>query len=169
MEGGPAVLVDAQGLVGAPQETAAEEGGEEEDAVVPLGAGAGHVELIEEPVEVEEGGGELVEDEGGAVVVHEGSLRSPHTNGQYRLCRRRRRMEKTWGRRWHVRIQRKTPPAQQPHASTGPPRKHSYTSDRSADPRENTPRRTPGSCPPLPYTPTLFPANPYPYALHRRR
>jgi len=33
------------------------------------------VQLVEEPVEVEEGGGELVEDEGGAVEVDEGSLR----------------------------------------------------------------------------------------------
>jgi len=32
------------------------------------------VQLVEEPVEVEEGGGELVEDEGGAVEVDEWSL-----------------------------------------------------------------------------------------------
>lgn len=32
------------------------------------------MQLVEEPVEVEEGGGELVEDEGGAVEVDEGSL-----------------------------------------------------------------------------------------------
>lgn len=32
------------------------------------------MEFIEEPVDVEEGGGELVEDEGEAVVVAEGAL-----------------------------------------------------------------------------------------------
>ena len=74
MQRGPDVLGHADGLVGAPEEAAAEEAGEEEDAVVPLGAGAGHVELVEEPVEVEEGGGELVEDEGGAVEVDEWAL-----------------------------------------------------------------------------------------------
>jgi len=70
----PDVLVDADALVGAPEEAAAEEAGEEEDAVVPLGAGAGHVEFVEEPVEVQEGGGEFVEDEGWAVEVDEGAL-----------------------------------------------------------------------------------------------
>ena len=74
MEGGPAVLVYAERLVGAPQETAAEEGCKEEDPVVPLGAGAGHLKLVEEPVEVEEGGGELVEDECGAVEIDKWSL-----------------------------------------------------------------------------------------------
>jgi hypothetical protein len=72
----PDILVDAQGLVGAPDEAAAEEGEEEQDAVVELGAGAGHVELVEEPVEIEEGGGELVEDEGAGVEVHEWTLRA---------------------------------------------------------------------------------------------
>jgi hypothetical protein len=61
-------------LVGTPNEAAAEEGGEEGDAVVKLAPGARHVELVEEPVDVEEGGGELVEDENVRVVVEEGSL-----------------------------------------------------------------------------------------------
>ncbi len=74
MHGGPDVGVHADGLVAAPDEAAAEEGGEQQEAVVPLRAGAGHVQLVEEPVEVEEGGGELVEDEGGAVEVDEWSL-----------------------------------------------------------------------------------------------
>lgn len=52
MQRGPDVLVDADGLVGAPEEAAAEEAAEEEHAVVPLGARAGHVEFVEEPVEV---------------------------------------------------------------------------------------------------------------------
>lgn len=74
MQGRPDVLVDADGLVGAPDETAAEEGDEQEDAVVELGARARHVDLVEEPVEVEEGRGQLVEDEGWTVVVDERSL-----------------------------------------------------------------------------------------------
>ena len=61
-------------MVGAPEKAAAEKGREEEDTVVPLWAGAGHLEFVEEPVEVEEGGGEFVEDEGGAVEVDEGAL-----------------------------------------------------------------------------------------------
>ena len=74
VQGCPDVLVDADGLVGSPEETAAEEGDEEEDAVVPLGEGAGHAEFVEEPVEIEEGGGEFVEDERWAVEVYEGAL-----------------------------------------------------------------------------------------------
>ncbi len=77
MEGCPDVLVDADGLVGSPDETAAEEGGEEEDAVVPLGKGAGHAEFVKEPVEIEEGRGEFVEDECWAVEVYEGALFTP--------------------------------------------------------------------------------------------
>lgn len=74
VESGPDVLVDADGLVGPPEETAAEEGEEEENAIIPLGEGAGHAEFVEEPVEVEEGGGEFVEDECWAVEVYEGAL-----------------------------------------------------------------------------------------------
>ena len=37
VQGGPDVLVNADGLIGAPEETAAEEGNEKEDAVKELG------------------------------------------------------------------------------------------------------------------------------------
>ena len=74
MQPGPNILVDTDRLIGTPDETAAEEGEEQHHAVVPLQARAGHVQFVEEPVEVEEGGGELVEDEGWAVEVDEGSL-----------------------------------------------------------------------------------------------
>lgn len=74
VDGVPHVDVDDGGLPGAPDEAAAEEGDEQGDAVVKLGFGARHVELVEEPVDVEEGGGELVEDEDGRVVVEVGSL-----------------------------------------------------------------------------------------------
>ena len=74
VQGPPHVLVDPERLVGAPAKTAAEEGGEEEDAVDELALGAGKGEFVEEPVEVEEGRGELVEDEGRGVVVDEWAL-----------------------------------------------------------------------------------------------
>lgn len=68
---------DAQGGVGAPDEAAAEEGREEDDAIGELEIGAGEGELVEEPVDVEEGRRELVEDECGRVEVEEGSLQIP--------------------------------------------------------------------------------------------
>lgn len=74
MQGRPDVLGDADRLIGAPEQATAEKAGEEEHAVVPLGAGAGHVQLIEEPVKVEEGRGELVEDKRRAVEVDKRSL-----------------------------------------------------------------------------------------------
>ena len=74
MQRGPDVLIHANTLVGAPEEAAAEEAAQEKDAVVPLGAGAGHVELVEEPVEVQEGGGEFIEDECWAVEIEERAL-----------------------------------------------------------------------------------------------
>lgn len=70
----PHVLVDDGGLPGAPDQTTGEEGDEEGDAIVELHAGSGHVELVAEPVDIEEGGRELVEDEGRGVEVEEGSL-----------------------------------------------------------------------------------------------
>jgi hypothetical protein len=72
--GGPDVAEDLDGLVGAPEEAAGHEGQEQEDAVDELQGGAGEGELVAEPVDVEEGGGELVEDEGWGVEVHEGAL-----------------------------------------------------------------------------------------------
>ena len=70
----PNVLIDADRLVCAPEQAAAEEAGEEKHAIVPLRSRAGHVEFIEEPVKIEERGGELVEDERRAVKVDERSL-----------------------------------------------------------------------------------------------
>ena len=70
----PNVLVNADRLICAPEQAAAEKAGEEKHAIVPLRSGAGHVEFIEEPVKIEERGGELVEDECGAVKVDEWSL-----------------------------------------------------------------------------------------------
>ena len=75
VEGAPDVLVDAEGGVSSPDETAAGESGEEEHAIVPLELGAGELELVEKPVDVQERGGKLVEDEYGAVVVKVWSLK----------------------------------------------------------------------------------------------
>ena len=74
MQCGPDVLGDADGLIGAPEQATAEEAREEKHAIVPLRTGAGHVQLIEEPVEVKKGGRELVEDESRAVEVDKRTL-----------------------------------------------------------------------------------------------
>ena len=64
---------DADGAVRAPAQPGGEEHGDQRDAVVELRRGARHVQLVEEPVEVQERGGQLVEDEDGAVVVEDGA------------------------------------------------------------------------------------------------
>lgn len=74
MDGAVDIVEDVEGLVAAPAEAGAEEGAEQDEAVVELDLGAGHVELVAEPVDVEKGRGELVEDEGRSVVVDEGTL-----------------------------------------------------------------------------------------------
>ena len=51
-EGFVYVRVDEDGLVGAPDHAAEEEGCEEGDTVVELEGGAGQVELVAEPVDV---------------------------------------------------------------------------------------------------------------------
>ena len=56
LECGPDVLVHAHALVGAPDQAAGGEGGDEGDTVDELGGGARHVELVHEPVDVEKGG-----------------------------------------------------------------------------------------------------------------
>lgn len=78
LDAGPEVAVDEDGGVGAPHQAAGEEGGDQHEAVVELGAGAGHAQLVEEPVDVEEGRGELPEDEDGTVVVDEWPLFERH-------------------------------------------------------------------------------------------
>lgn len=51
----PHVPIDHDRLPGTPYKTAAEEYREKEHAVVPLSAAAGHVDLVKEPVDIEEG------------------------------------------------------------------------------------------------------------------
>ena len=72
----PHVGEDDHGHVAAPYEAAAEEGGDETDAVDELRERAGHAELVEEPVEVEKGRGEFVQEDAGAVVVYKRSLQT---------------------------------------------------------------------------------------------
>lgn len=57
IDGGPHVAEDAKGLVSAVNKSGREEGEEQEDAVVKLCAGARHIDLVKEPVNVEEGRG----------------------------------------------------------------------------------------------------------------
>jgi hypothetical protein len=76
LEGVEHVHVDIYGLPGAPDETAGEEYEEEEHAVVPLERAAGHVDLVQEPVNIEEGAGELVENKSWGVKVDKGPLHS---------------------------------------------------------------------------------------------
>jgi hypothetical protein len=87
----PHVDVDDGRLVGTPDQAAEEEGDEQGDAVVQLGLGARHVELVEEPVDVEEGSGELVEDEDGGVEVEVGALGGEElagfSHGKSRRCK----------------------------------------------------------------------------------
>lgn len=64
LQRGPDILIHIDGLPSSPDESTGEECEEEQHAVVPLGFAPGHVELVEEPVEVQERRRELVEDEG---------------------------------------------------------------------------------------------------------
>jgi hypothetical protein len=65
---------DVDGGEVAPDDAAAEEGGCQKGAVDGLVDAAGELELVAEPVDVEEWGGELVEEEDGGVEIDEGSL-----------------------------------------------------------------------------------------------
>lgn len=58
-----------------PDKTAAEESGNEDDAIDPLVRAACQLELVEEPVDVVEWSGELVKNEDGGIVVDEGALK----------------------------------------------------------------------------------------------
>lgn len=48
----PDILVDAHGLVGAPNQAAGEEHDKKQDAIVELSFRSGHIKFVEEPVEV---------------------------------------------------------------------------------------------------------------------
>lgn len=70
----PDILVYTHRLIGSPDKSAGEEGDEEHDAVVELCPGSSHLQFVKEPVEVQEWGGELVENEGTSIEVDEWSL-----------------------------------------------------------------------------------------------
>lgn len=74
VQSSPDILIGTDGLVCAPDETAAEEGDEQDDAVIPLIFRAGEVQFVKKPVNVEKGGGELVEDKSWAVESEKRSL-----------------------------------------------------------------------------------------------
>lgn len=75
VDGGQDVAEGKEGLISAIDEAAGEEAEEQEEAVVKLGASTRHVKLVHEPVDVEEGRGELPQDEDAAIVVDKGALR----------------------------------------------------------------------------------------------
>ena len=56
-------------LIGPPDKTTRAKGSDERDTVDELCRGAGFAEFVQPPVDVEEGGGEFVEDEVEAVVI----------------------------------------------------------------------------------------------------
>lgn len=70
----PYVREDVDAVDAAPDQTAEEKRGDEDDAVNQLVNGAGQLELVHEPVHVQGRRGELVEDKDWAVVVEEGTL-----------------------------------------------------------------------------------------------
>lgn len=75
----PHVLVNDSGLPRAPDKAAAEEDRKKKHAIVPLGPAAGHIHFVEEPVDIEEGTGELIENEDWRVVVDKRSLKADAT------------------------------------------------------------------------------------------
>lgn len=113
MESGPAILIYAEGLVCPPQKATAEERAEQDDAVIPLWLGTGHLQLVEKPVEVEERGGQFVQDKGGGVIVDEGSLSLVSNDWTSDM----RRLQ---GRSGGVQNPRRKLQARQRHASTSP-------------------------------------------------
>ena len=85
----PNVLIHPHALPRAPDQATGSERRDERDAVDELGGGSGHVELVQEPVDVEKGRRELVEDEIQAVVVAEGPLGVVSLDASSSLFRRR--------------------------------------------------------------------------------
>jgi len=82
----PEILIHPDALVGSPYQSAASKGREKRNAVDKLSRRPSHADLVHEPMHVEEGGGELVENEIDAVIIAEGPLcwlvgRAPHFPG----------------------------------------------------------------------------------------
>ena len=73
MQGSPNIRNNAGGLVGAVNEAAGEEGNNQGDAIIKLERRACEAELVAKPVDVEEGRGQLPEDEDAAIVIEEGA------------------------------------------------------------------------------------------------
>ena len=72
----PNILVYADGLVGAPDQTAGEEHEQKQDSIVELCLRSSHIQFVKEPVQVQEGSRELVQDESAAVEVDKRSLQA---------------------------------------------------------------------------------------------
>ena len=78
----PDVSEDADRLICTPYKSGTEKRCEERDAIVPLQLSSRHVEFVTEPVNVEKGRGEFVEDEHWAVIVYEGPLWQGQRDGR---------------------------------------------------------------------------------------
>lgn len=74
--GSPHVLVHSEGLVVSPDQSTAAKGCNQSDAVVPLELTACPAQFVEEPVDVDKGGRQFVENEVKTVVVEERALSS---------------------------------------------------------------------------------------------
>lgn len=66
---GPDIAIEEDRLIGAPHQTAREEGGDQHEAVVELSARTSHAELVKEPVDIEEGRGQLPQDKVAAIEI----------------------------------------------------------------------------------------------------
>jgi hypothetical protein len=74
VESTPNILVYTDRLICSPNQTAAKKCKEQHKSIIKLRFRAGHFEFVEEPVEVQKWGGELVENECTTVEVNEWSL-----------------------------------------------------------------------------------------------
>ena len=69
MEGSPHIQINADRLVIPPQNSTCKEGCEEGYAIIQLHTRPSHVEFIEKPVDIQERGRDLVEDEVETIIV----------------------------------------------------------------------------------------------------
>lgn len=74
VNGIPNVNKDFHRVICSPYEPAREEGSNQCDTIIQLNFRASQIQLVAEPVDVEEWGGQFPENKGCAIVVYEGAL-----------------------------------------------------------------------------------------------
>ena len=74
MHGSPDILIYTDGLVCPPEQATREESYKQGDSINKLKFRPRHIQFIEEPVEIEEGRGELIENKCTPIKVEKGSL-----------------------------------------------------------------------------------------------